>query len=87
MHPQRLLKHEQVLLAPIARQGTHDVARAGLDAPVTGLRPLLRVTLTGHDVADDLGQREVHLHPRLRHALYLTGLLREQRLARAPPPG
>ena len=42
-------QHEQVLLAPVARQRPLDVARAGLDAAVAVPGQHLGVTLAGHD--------------------------------------
>ena len=42
VHRQRLLQHEQVLLAPVAGQRPHDVLLAGLDAPMAVSRQHLR---------------------------------------------
>ncbi|MCY1297113.1 hypothetical protein D9M70_465400 [compost metagenome] len=93
VHGQCLAQHEQVLLAPVARQGLGDLLGAGLDAAVAVPGQYLGVALAGddgaddglaglpHDVAEHLGELEVHLHQRFLHALHPTGLLDEQHLA------
>ncbi len=64
-----------------------------LNAAVAVLGQCVRIAFSGHDGADDrlagqahdvgehLGELNVHLHQRLLHPLYPTGLLGEQHLA------
>ncbi len=90
-----------MLPAPVAVERTGDLRFGRLAALVTMLRQLPRITLAtydvlddlhpglAHDVADHLGQLDVHLFQHLLHVLHVLSGVADQHLAlplKATPP-
>jgi hypothetical protein len=89
---QMLLQRKHMLVPVMAGERGGQLVDRRVTAPIAMLRQLLRIAATRHNVADDaqpglpgdvtdhLGELQIHLHERLRHALDTAAGQLDQRL-------